>query len=405
MQLVLTLVLSIAPFILLWILGVLLPLEGPVSESESIAQAYYRLVIIVVGTMAVIIPAIILTGRAAVIRPLSVIADKARSFSAGVPLPIRESFAVKEIDEVAHSVNDMMETVLNREDVLRSLNESLEDRVRERTAAHERTIETLQSAQSQLILSEKMAVLGSLVTGVAHEINTPMSIGVTAASFLNERTRSMLTEWEKQVLTQEDFERFLKDADEASRIIQSNIDQATRIINSLKQVAADQQVDERREFELGSYMDDVLLSLKHQMRSGKHVIEATTDGVIMMDSYPGALTQVLNNLVFNSITHGFADKEGGRVSIRFSETDGEVTMHYHDDGRGLTDEERDRIFDQFYTTRRGRGGTGLGMNIVRDLVVNTLQGSIEIEPPSNGGVGFTVRFPAAAETDRVGEGE
>jgi C4-dicarboxylate-specific signal transduction histidine kinase len=129
---------------------------------------------------------------------------------------IREQFPVKEIDELAHAMNEMIETVMSREDSLQRMNDDLESKVKKRTKAHEDTIETLRSARDQLLLSEKMSALGSLVSGVAHEINTPLSIGVTAASFLNERTRNLYEEWDEQSLTQDNLERFLKDAEESS---------------------------------------------------------------------------------------------------------------------------------------------------------------------------------------------
>jgi len=401
-QFILVGIMTVAPLAALGLIAASLPSEGIPTDPEQIRRFYRVFFWTFLVAMTVFIPMLAIMNRSMIIRPLLRISERTRAFSGGIQVPVRESFTVREVDDLASSVNDMMEAVISREDALTRLNESLEEKVRERTRAHEQTIETLRSAREQLMLSEKMAVLGSLVSGVAHEINTPMSIGVTAASFLNERTRSMLGVWDRQALTQEDFERYLKDADEASRIIQSNLDHATRIINSLKQVAVDQQADERREFELGSYLDDILLSLKHQVKPGRHVLEAHTDGIILMDSYPGAVTQILNNLVFNSVVHGFGDREGGRIRIQCHAEGDEVVLVYTDDGRGLNDEEQLRIFDQFFTTRRDQGGTGLGMNIVRDLVITKLQGRIDITNPDGGGAGFTIRFPRKPN-DRTGE--
>ncbi|MCK5250676.1 MAG: HAMP domain-containing histidine kinase, partial [Spirochaetaceae bacterium] len=288
---------------------------------------------------------------------------------------------------------DMMDALMNREESLRQLNKTMEEKVNERTRVYEETIDTLRTARDQLLLTEKMAVLGTLVSSVAHEISTPLSIGVTAASFLNERTAGIYGDWDSQALTQENLEQFLKDSDEASRIIQINLDHAAKILSSLKQVAVDQQMDERREFELGSYLEDILLGLKHQLKSGKHRISAVTEGVVMVNTYPGAITQILNNLVFNSITHGFGGKEAGRIRISCREEGDEIFMIYEDDGRGLTEVEYRRIFDQFFTTRRGSGGTGLGMNIVHNLVTVKLLGQIEVSAPEGGGAGFTIRFP------------
>ena len=163
-------------------------------------------------------------------------------------------------------------------------------------------------------------------------------------------------------------------------------------------------LDERREFELSSYINDIILSLKYQLKGGKHNIEAEPNGVIMVDTYPGAITQILNNLVFNSITHGFEGREDGQIRISCNEEDGEVVMTYRDNGRGLSEEEYQRIFDQFYTTRRGSGGTGLGMNIVLKLVSERLKGSIVVSQQHSEGAGFTIRFPQIVSEDSMEDG-
>jgi C4-dicarboxylate-specific signal transduction histidine kinase len=316
-----------------------------------------------------------------------------KNFITALRVLIRDRYKIRELDDLAISVNNMMDAVTSREESLRMLNETLEQKVRERTDAHEKTLETLQNARNQLLLTEKMAALGSLVSGVAHEINTPRSIGVTAASFLNGRINNIYHDWDSQVLTQENLERFLKDSDEASSIVQNNLDHAAKILNSLKQVAVDQQLDERREFELGSNINDILLSLKHQLRLGKHQMNANPDGVILVYTSPGAIIQILNNLVFTSITHGFSQKEGGRINISSRVGSDEVIMVYEDNGRGHSNEEYERIFGLYCTTRRGTGGSDLGMNIVFNLVTEKLNGQIEITLPANGGSGFTIRFP------------
>jgi C4-dicarboxylate-specific signal transduction histidine kinase len=403
LQLFLVSILIVFPLLLLWLLRGLLQIN--LDEAVLNARHAYRVILVVVtAAVVVVVPFILFMVRRYIVIPLTSISERAQEFSGGTPILIREQFPVKEIDELAHAMNEMIETVMSREDSLQRMNDDLESKVKKRTKAHEDTIETLRSARDQLLLSEKMSALGSLVSGVAHEINTPLSIGVTAASFLNERTRNLYEEWDEQSLTQDNLERFLKDAEESSRIIQNNLDQAARILSSLKQVAVDQQLDERREFELSSYINDIILSLKYQLKGGKHSIQADSNGVIMVDSYPGAITQILNNLVFNSITHGFEGREDGRIRISYDEDDGDVVMNYRDNGRGLSEEEYQRIFDQFYTTRRGSGGTGLGMNIVLKLVSERLKGSIVVSQGHSEGAGFTIRFPQIVSEDSLEDG-
>jgi len=363
------------------------------SEISKNRSLIWKVYLLIVGLVVTVVPLILFFIHHSAIMPLRDFALRAGTFSNGTPVVIRNKYFIQEIDTLAHALNDMMDAVMNREESLRQLNESLEDKVAERTRAHEETIETLRSARDQLMLSEKMSVLGSLVSGVAHEINTPLGIGVTAASFLSERTESIYRDWSERSLTQEDLEHFFKDTGEASAIIQKNLEHAARILNSLKRVAADQQMEECREFELGSYIEDIILSLKHQLKSGGHRIEFNPRCVVLVHICPGIITQILNNLVFNSVVHGFDGRTGGLIRIGCREENDEIILDYQDDGRGLTEEESQHIFDQFFTTRRDSGGTGLGMNIVLNLVTEKLKGKIRVTAPEGGGTGFTLRFP------------
>jgi len=363
------------------------------SNMTNNRSLIWKIYLLIVSLVLTVVPLILFFIHHNAIIPLRDFSSRARTFSNGTPVVIRNKYFIREIDALAHSLNNMMDAVMNREESLRLLNESLEEKVLERTRAHEETIETLRSARDQLMLSEKMSVLGSLVSGVAHEINTPLGIGVTAASFLSERTDSIYREWGEGTLTQENMEHYFKDSGEASRIIQNNLEHAARILNSLKRVAVDQQMEERREFELGSYIEDIILSLKHQLKSGGHRIEFHPRCVVLVNICPGIITQILNNLVFNSVVHGFAGKSGGLIRIGCREENDMIVMSYEDDGRGLTEGESLHIFDQFFTTRRDSGGTGLGMNIVLNLVTEELKGRIQVTAPEGGGAGFTLHFP------------
>ena len=392
-QILLALVLLFFPVLLLAVLNLLLPDEGMIDASV-LDEVFLKVTILVIAVLIVVVAGISVSARIMLFEPLRLLSHRASSYAEGRPLIARERFRVREFDELAQSVNQLMDEVMSREERLQRMNEALEDEVVERTAQLQESENHLRTAREQLMVSEKMAVLGSLVTGVSHELNSPLSIGVTAASFLNERARAILSEYDDLTLTQEDLERFLADSEESSRIIQSNLDQAARIIGGLKQVAADQQVDEPRAFELSAYIGDIILSLNHQLRSGKHSIEANADGAVSVNTFAGALTQILNNLVLNSVIHGFENMEGGRISINAKKDGEDALIEYSDNGRGLNPEEKEKLFDQFYTTRRGLGGTGLGMSLTRDLVVGTLGGSIDVYEPEDGGTGFILRFPA-----------
>ena len=392
LQTVVIVILLVSPLVLLTILEILLPDEGQV-QATVLDRIFWTITVIVIAVVVTAVSLVFTRSRRYLLDPMRIMSDRLKEFAAGRPVVARERFPVRELDDLSESINDLMDAFLTREESLQRINEDLESTVREKTAELQESAADLQSARDQLMMSEKMAVLGSLVAGVAHELNSPLSIGVTAASFLNDRARSLVDDYNELSLTQENLERFLADSEESSRIIQDHLDLAARILGSLKQVAADQQGDEHRPFELGAYVNDVLLSLNHETRSGKHRIIAEADGAITVDTYPGALTQVLNNLVFNSLMHGFENRSGGEIRIRMEKDGTDAVLRYSDNGRGLTDEESARLFEQYFTTRLGRGGTGLGMGIVRDLVEESLGGSIELAPPESGGTGFLIRFP------------
>jgi signal transduction histidine kinase len=372
---------------------------GPAWEMNRYVITFWFAAAAVLLSIGFFFPFIMVFECRHITRPLKTMAERARGFSQGTRVLVQENYRISEIDYLNTAMCEMMDTITERENTLRLMNDSLEDLVEERTRAYQETIEKLRSTRDQLLLSERMAALGSLVSGIAHEINTPMSIGITAASYMNERTRNIMAEWDAQNLTREALEQYLRDTGESSGIVLANLDHAARIIKSLKQVAVDQQLDEHREFDLVSYIKDIIMSLKHQLRPGKHQIALESGNPVLVDTYPGVITQVINNLVFNSITHGFGDREGGQIRISARDEGDDVILVYRDDGRGLAEDELKHIFEPFYTTRRGQGGTGLGMNIVQNLVRDKLKGSIEIAQPEGGGAGFVIRFPRSSKGD------
>ncbi len=356
-------------------------------------QDFRILVITVTATIGILVSLLIIGIRRLILLPIKKLTAGETKFSSGDPPLVRESYCVSEIHELAHSINDMIEEVMSREEILRDLNESLEEKILERTRAHEETIETLRSTRDRLLVSEKMSALGALVSGVAIEIITPLSIGITAASFLNERTRMLKKRFDDQSLTQEDLERFFTDSEESSGIIQNNLDRTMRIITSLKQVASDQQSDQRRKFELGSYLNDVEMSMKHLLKPGKHELIVEPDGLILMNTYPGTVSRIVNDLVQNSITHGFHNIEGGKIRIGCREEGEDAIIEYRDNGRGLTEEEYRRLSGMEPAgVDIGVTGCGLGMSIVRKLV-KRLGGSFAIDPSADKGVHYILKVP------------
>ena len=254
------------------------------------------------------------------------------------------------------------------------------------------SLETLERAQDQLVQSEKMAALGELVAGVAHEINTPVGVGVTAASFLDAKTREFSKVYESGELKRSELEAYLKTVQEVSSSILLNMERAAELISSFKRVAVDQSSETRRRFNLKEYIDEILLSLRPRYKKTSHTISVACDPDIELKSYPGAFSQILNNLIMNSLLHGFKEMEEGRISVQITREDGTVTFIYRDNGCGMNEEQKEKVFDPFFTTMRAKGGTGLGMSIVFNLVTQTLKGQIHVESEPGQGVCFTMTF-------------
>jgi PAS domain S-box-containing protein len=283
---------------------------------------------------------------------------------------------------------------------LQALNQALEQRVVERTAELTQANQKLQAsvadlrlAQRHLVESEKMAALGGLVAGVAHEINTPIGIGVTAASHLESEARRLARELELAQMKRSDLEAFLRVAGESLDIILRNLGRADKLVRSFKQVAVDQGSEERREIDLAQYLDEILTSLQPALRRRGATVRILCPPDLKLTTLPGAIYQILVNLVMNSLIHGFEGCDGGRIQLEASRRGEDVVITYTDDGRGMHDEARRRIFEPFFTTRRGQGGSGLGMHIVFNLVTQALHGSIECDSAPGQGVYFSIRLP------------
>ncbi|HSW12497.1 MAG TPA: HAMP domain-containing sensor histidine kinase, partial [Solimonas sp.] len=237
------------------------------------------------------------------------------------------------------------------------------------------------------------ASLGALVAGVAHEINTPVGIGVTAASTLKMRTEQTRGAYASGVLTRPDLDRYIDTAMEASDIILRNLQRAADLIQSFKQVAVDQSSDERRRFGLKAYIDEILLSLAPRLKKTPHHIEVDCPPHIVVDSYPGALAQIITNLVGNALMHAFPDGRAGTLRIEAQVEADWVQLQFSDNGVGIPATDLHRIFDPFFTTKRGAGGSGLGLHIVYNLAAQMLRGNIRASSEPGRGARFLLQFP------------
>lgn len=259
----------------------------------------------------------------------------------------------------------------------------------------ERALDALKATQASLIQAEKMASLGQLVAGVAHEVNTPIGITITGASQLQMLIEELGRRYTDSALKKSDFLRFLADGQEMAELILTNSTRAANLVQSFKLVAVDQSSDERRVFLLRAYIEELLRSLHptYKARAGL-TIALDCPEEIEIDGYPGALSQILTNLVMNALVHALEPDRPGRITIAARPLDGDrVELSVADDGCGIPPEVAPKVFDPFFTTRRGSGGSGLGLHIVYNLVTGRLHGSIAVESRLGAGARFTLRFP------------
>src|SRR5450830_2117155 len=263
----------------------------------------------------------------------------------------------------------------------------------EQNAALNSALTRLQEAQSELVRQEKLASLGRLVAGVAHEINTPLGICVTATSHLVQELKLTREELAADTMTAESLGMFLDIVDQSLRILTTNTQRAAALVRSFKQVAVDQSSDDLRSFNLNTYIHEVLLSLQPKLKGRPVKVAVQCEPDINMESFPGAVSQILTNMVVNSLVHGFEHEQVGNIVVSAALDGDTVVFHYADDGTGMDAETLSKLFDPFFTTRRGSGGSGLGAHILFNLVTGPLGGTVKVESAPGQGLRYALRFP------------
>lgn len=267
-----------------------------------------------------------------------------------------------------------------------------EAQLQEKAQQLEQTLQNLQQAEAQLIQTEKMAALGGLVAGIAHEINTPIGIGVTAASLLVEKTDRFYALFQSGAMKRSDLEKFLDMAQQSSQMTLTNLHRAAELIQSFKQIAVDQSSESKRVFNLNNYIEEILLQLSPKLKGTGHVVEVQGDRHLSLNTYPGAFSQIVSNLVLNSLLHAYRPGQQGQITLDFWQSRGQVIFEYADDGQGIPPEHLSKIFEPFFTTKRGQGGSGLGLHIVYNLVTQKLGGTIHCESKLEMGTKFVIRL-------------
>lgn len=293
---------------------------------------------------------------------------------------------------------------------LNILNNELEDRVQERTQQLQdvidelqNTLTTLKQTQSELIQSKKMAALGSFVAGLAHEINTPLGIGVTAASYLSDETDKINNLFQDGEMRKSDLTKYIKTCNELSEMMLTNLIKASNFIKSFKQISVDQTNEAERIFYVNQYIDEIIMSLQPKLKKTEVKINIKCDEAIRIKSFPGAFSQIITNLILNSLLHGFEknktdnEKISGNITIEVLDNKTHLLVKYSDDGVGISPENLENIFDPFFTTKMGKGGSGLGLNILYNIVTKKFKGKITCDSELGNGVLFTFTIPINKE--------
>ena len=304
--------------------------------------------------------------------------NKVKAFECGAVDYITKPF---EPEEVLARIHTHLTLKQLRQD-LQSKNEELQT-----------SLKTLHKTQEQLVQSQKMAALGRLVAGIAHEINTPVGVGITAASFFERKSQEVAELYTTARLPRSQFEAYLHLAADCATTVLTNLQKVAKLIQNFKQVAIDQNSEDQRRIHLKSYLTTIFISLRARYAPFRHQLVFNCPDDLYVTISPDILLQILSNLLENSLLHGFHQHQSGAIKIDIRQQEHTLLLDYHDNGQGMIEEQREKVFDPFFTTRRAQGAVGLGMHIVYNLITQTLGGTIECQSKPEQGTTFLMTLP------------
>lgn len=299
-------------------------------------------------------------------------------------------------EKVALRTNELREsneelTALNEE--MTAMNEELTAINEEMMAINEELIESndkIIKMKSYLVESEKMAALGGLVAGVAHEVNTPLGVGITASSHLVDLTKELMTKAMDPNLERAVLLDYLEDIRKASLIIEKNLTRAGKLTQSFKQLSVDQTSEPKRIFNVGEYLEETLISLSPSLKTMHLTIETDYDQALLINGSPGAFSQIITNLLMNAISHAYLPKDKGKIIIKLEHERDAIKVTFTDDGCGMDPQTLAKIYEPFFTTRRDIGGTGLGLSVVYSIVTQQFLGTMACTSKLGVGTTFTM---------------
>lgn len=306
--------------------------------------------------------------------------------------------------ETYKKTNQRVEVNWHSQDEIGTLAEAFNEAQQQAAASENRLLQAketaeaalleLQMTQSKLVEAEKMSSLGQLVAGMSHEIATPLGVARTAFSFHEQEIKELQKKFLDGTLSKQQMQEFFEHIRESEQLININLQRAANLISSFKLVSADQSHDEIREIALLHYLQETLFALNPRLRQYKVAVLIDCDEQLHIHSYPGAISQVITNLVMNSLLHAYTPQDNGTIHISAQQVGENILLTYSDDGAGMNETTRKKAFDPFFTTKRGKGGTGLGLHIIYNIIVQKLHGSISLESAPQKGCKFSMVFPA-----------
>lgn len=310
-----------------------------------------------------------------------------------------EQEVAKKTANLSQAMMDLQKQKYQLEMNQKNLKEEIETRRRteselvHKTTELEQTIDTLSMAQGKLVESEKLAALGGLVAGITHDVNTPIGVGVTATTYLHDRIQDLGKRFEAKSLNANDMKAFIAEGNQSIELLHNNLNRASELIASFKQIAVDQASEAIRTINLKTYVKEIITSLKPKLKKSQHSIKINCADDIMLKVPAGAISQIFTNFLMNSVLHGFDNMEHGEITINIEDKGENVAIEYSDNGRGVSPEQLKMLFEPFYTTKREQGGSGLGTNIAFNLVKQTLDGEIHAFSEEGKGLTYQLEFP------------
>lgn len=312
---------------------------------------------------------------------------------AGIMYMEMSSYAVDPEANLAQTlIRDTTNLVQNRQKI-ETLNRELARLVDHHAHELDRSREELQNIQQELVQKEKLSLLVTVLASLGHEMETPLGIGVSLSTMFMERCREIRRAQDNGDLTRQLFADFLHNMEESSRILLDNMERAGELMRNLKELAVDQATAVAREFALRDYLNKIIQSLKPRLRRTPHVLELECPESLFVRGNPGSMYQILVNLINNSLVHAFGEQESGRMLIRVEADKSMIYIRYMDNGAGIPAEIQSRVFEPYFTTRRGSGGSGLGLHIIKTLVEQDFAGTVELEQLQGWSTCFLIRLP------------